>query len=698
MAIPPVPRLSTVVGPLIALACLLMGILGPVCALDALAETVAPVSVASLARELTDLTRLPLSRPWSAHLDSSYDRTGGNKDQQNFLAMDGETALLADLHGPGALVRIWTTSVTTIGGHLTSFQTGILKVYIDDQVDPVVSAVCGDLFTGKIPPFTPPLTVINGAASYTYLPIPFAHHCRVTIDRPAAEFFYQINAIRLPAGSVVRPFALPLNDEDEQAVHAAAAAWTHAALAPSASAAAVSATTRTIHQHLAIPSGRSIEVPAILGPGTVAELGLAAPHVSDAALRQLVLRLWFDGHTTPDIEAPVADFFGNAFGHAVFSSLLIGQDSSGMMTCRLPMPFASQLRIRLDNGATEDAAVTLALTLQDRGPQTGGFYLHADFNQEITISGKAHAWARIRGSPGQFVGVVQAMQSARTLGFCEGDDQVRVDDEVFVPAGQYPTVIAPWNGTGTEDCFNSAWYYGEGVKAQPVSGCLVKQHFGRIDTFRFFLNDAPVFRTSLDAQLEHGGTNDGAGDYYSSVAFWYGPGERIPLMPFPPASSLCFPTVTYQGAPIIIEGESLVPSARTTGGTVRAEVMHGLQQVWSGDQQLRWSDAQAGQTLTVAITPPTAGTYRLSLLGTKGPGYGTVSFAINGQTLPHGFDGHAPALENAGLVDMGVAALPAGPSPLTITLAAGTTPGSRASFGLDLIALHPESPPQTAAP
>lgn len=290
------------------------------------------------------------------------------------------------------------------------------------------------------------------------------------------------------------------------------------------------------------------------------------------------------------------------------------------------------------------------------------------------------------------------MQSARTLGFCEGDDQVRVDDEVFVPSATYPTVIAPWNGTGTEDCFNSAWYYGEGIKALPLSGCLVKQHFGRIDTFRFFLNDAPVFRQSLDAQLEHGGTNEGSGDYYSSVAFWYGPGERVPLMPFPPASSLGFPTITYQGAPIVIEGESLVGSARASGGNVRAEVMHGLQNVWSGDQQLRWSGARAGQTLTLAITPPKAGTYRLSLIGAKGPGYGTVTIAINGQPLPHSFDGHATALENAGLIDIGIATFPAGASLMTITVAADATPATGTSFGLDLIALQPEAPPAATAP
>lgn len=351
------------------LSSLVMGAWGAVPA--AHADDVA-VSVATLLREATDLSRLPLPRAWTVHLDSSYDRTGGNKDQQNFLSIDGGTALLADLHGPGALVRIWTTSVTQIDGHLTSFQTGILKIYIDDQEKPVIDTVCGTLCTGKVPPFIAPLTVINGAASYSYLPIPFAHHCRVTIDRPAAEFFYQINAIRLPEGTVVRPFTLPLNGEDEEAARAAVTVWSQAAQPPSAASASGTTASGAVRHDLIIPAGQAVEIPALTGPGTVSLFGLAAPHVSDAGLRRMILRVWFDGHATPDIEAPVADFFGNAYGHAVFSSLILAQDADGMMTCRLPMPFTAQARIGIENGAAEDAAVTVALTVQPAGPARGG--------------------------------------------------------------------------------------------------------------------------------------------------------------------------------------------------------------------------------------------------------------------------------------------------------------------------------------
>lgn len=641
------------------------------------------VSMASLLREASDVTRLPLHRRWTVRLDSSYDRTGGNQDQQQFLAVDGDTALLADLDGPGAVVRFWTTSVIAAGGHLSSFQPGVLRIWIDDQAKPAVELPCGALFKDGQAPFVPPLTLVNASASYTYLPIPYARHCRITVEKPVAEFFYHITSLRFPAGTAVRSFALPLAAEDAQALQAAGAAWSASAL-PAQLAPGLPAATP-----LTIAPGAVAEAVALTGAGTITSLVVAAPTVGDAALRRLVLRVWFDGHGVPDIEAPVADLFGNAFGHKVFSSLFLAQNAAGEMTLRLPMPYAAGARIAVENGNAEAVTLSIAVASRSAALPPDSLRLRADFDQEITVRGRAHPWARISGQAGHFVGVVQAMQSGRTLGFCEGDDQVRVDDERFTASARFPTVIGPWNGTGTEDFFNSAWYFAEGIKALPLSACLVKQGFGRIDAFRFFLADAPVFQHSLDAQLENGGTNEGAGDYYSSVAFWYGSGERSPLMAMPPAAQLGFPTVTFTGAPGIVEGESLVATAHADGGTVSIQDMRGLQQVWSGGQQLRWSGGAPGQALTLLVEAPAAGDYQVSIMLTHGPSYGICSFAINGVRLGRELDAYRPETENEGLIDLGRATLSAGTNHLTITQAGRAGRASGTDVGLDLIAMRP---------
>ena len=641
------------------------------------------VSTASLLREETDFSRLSLHRLWSAHLDSSYDRTGGNKDAQQFISFDGETALLADLQGPGALVRIWSTAVFRTEGHLSSVPTGILKIYIDDNPVPMINMPFGDLFKGNFPPFVAPLTTINGAAYYTYLPIPYARHCRVTVDQPRNELFYQIDSIRFPAETRVRPFALPLTPEDEAALRHAGAAWSLPDPAPLPDV-----------TKLTIAAGATAQLPQMTGPAVIRSLMLAAPEVTDADLRKLVLRAWFDDHQTPDIEAPVADFFGNAYGHKVFASLFLSQNAEGQMAFRLPMPFFSKARFSIENGASSPVAVSIALDVQPGPIPPESLYLRADFTQELTVKGKAHPWAHIEGHAGHFVGVVQTMQSAHTLSFCEGDDQVRVDDEKFATSAKFPTVVAPSNGTGTEDFFNSAWYFSEGIKALPLSACLVRQGFGRIDAFRFFLNDAPVFQQSLDAQIEHGGVNETEGDYYSSVSFWYGNRERLPLVPMPAATSLGFPKVAFQGAPTVIEAESLVPAAVATVGAVRKMAMSGLQNVWSEDAELLWTGLKKGDTLTLPFTPPAEGDYKILLLVSRGPSNGSFSFAVNGTPLTRTIDGYGPEIANVGPDDYGTVTLPEGPSQLTILCTGKNGRSSGADFGLDVIALRPAAKPE----
>jgi hypothetical protein len=660
----------------------LAGIIAGLAAISATAD-IAPdetVSTASLLREESDFSRLPLHRNWSAHLDSSCDKTGGNNDCQQFISKDGDTALLADLKGPGAIVRIWSTAVAKAGNGLSSVPTGILKIYLDDNPKPVIDMPFGDLFKGNAP-FVRPLTMVNGAGYFTYLPMPYATHCRITVDKPD-QLFYQINSIRFSDDTKVRPFSLPLPTADQTALDRAVAGWT---LPPIASTDAPAPNTT----RLTIPAGKSAEIPKLTGPATIQSLTLSAPGVSDSGLRKLILRVWFDDHKAPDIEAPVADFFGNAYGHKVFESLFFSQNTSGDMTFRLPMPFNSNARLSIENGAGDPVALDAALVVKPGALHSGSLYLHADFNQEITVKGKAHTWARVQGSQGHFVGVVQTMQGSHTLGFCEGDDQVRVDDEKFVPSATLPTVVAPSNGTGTEDGFNSAWYFSEGEKALPMNGCLIRQDFGRIDTFRFFLNDAPVFQQSLDAQIENGDTNSSAGDYYSSVAFWYGNGERTPIAPMPAAVDLGFPKIAFQGQPIVIEGESLVPNAKATGSKVKAQEMTGLQNVWSNDSQLFWTGGKKDDTLTVPFQVTDAGSYVISILAAHGPSYGYYLLSLNGTALSRrDIDTYSPNLENRGPIELGTVTLPAGTSKLVITLGGKNGQSTGNDVGLDAIVLR----------
>src|SRR6187402_2440734 len=81
----------------------------------AFAQNTAPVmDLPSLLAQESDVRHLPDLPDWTSHLQSSYDRSGGNADFGKFLSIEGRDGVMADMDGPGAIVRIWSANP---GGH-----------------------------------------------------------------------------------------------------------------------------------------------------------------------------------------------------------------------------------------------------------------------------------------------------------------------------------------------------------------------------------------------------------------------------------------------------------------------------------------------------------------------------------------------------------------------------------------------------
>src|SRR6202007_2975794 len=83
---------------------------------------------------------------------------GRNGDVQNFLRVYGDEAVLAEMDGPGAIVRIWTADPDSAHGHI--------KIYLDEEVRPdgqeasgrpVVDVNFSDFMHGIVYPFLSPL-------------------------------------------------------------------------------------------------------------------------------------------------------------------------------------------------------------------------------------------------------------------------------------------------------------------------------------------------------------------------------------------------------------------------------------------------------------------------------------------------------------------------------------------------------------
>ena len=444
------------------------------CGAAALAQSPAPViGMDTLLRQESDISQLPQLTHWVSNLQSSYDRTGGNGDSGNYLSVTGGVGILADMNGPGAIVRIWSANPGSR-----------LKIYIDDNPIPVIDTDFNKLFDGSLPPFEAPLAQTSSGGFYSYIPIPYTKHCRVTLDG-APGLYYHVNYVTFPPGTQVRPFALPLTTSEQAALAAAKAVWSD--LTPPATLPGLTKM-RSLLPEKTLPLG------SYSGPGVVQQMRMALPDATAADLRRIVLRGYFDGHTVPDIEAPVSDFFGNAYGRKPFKTLLLTGAVDGSFAAKFPMPFGRTARFTLESGASHPLHVAWSADMAHAAfdPARDG-YFHATWWQEKAKAGVEHTWARVTGQRGKFVGVVQTMAGLGNIGFLEGDEKFRVDDQPWGISKADSSVIGPWNGTGTEDCFNSGWYFSSGPNSLPMNGVQVRDDSGLINCFRWFVLDAPTF-------------------------------------------------------------------------------------------------------------------------------------------------------------------------------------------------------------
>jgi len=138
---------------------------------------------------------------------SSFDRSGGNRD--SLTIKPGETAVLADLTGPGAIHHIWLT----VAAEPFYGRKIVLRMFWDGEAEPSVEAPLGDFFGvghGLNRNFSSlPLNASSeGRARNSYWYMPFEKSARVTATnegtRVVTAFYYYLDYRELdslPAGT-----------------------------------------------------------------------------------------------------------------------------------------------------------------------------------------------------------------------------------------------------------------------------------------------------------------------------------------------------------------------------------------------------------------------------------------------------------------------------------------------------------------
>ncbi len=298
----------------------------------------------------------------------------------------------------------------------------------------------------------------------------------------------------------------------------------------------------------AIAPGDSLVLLDLDGPGVIRRLWITVASRDPHYLRRMALRFSWEGETNPSIDVPLGDFFGDGFHKTPYASLPMGITSGGLF-CYLPMPFARHARIVAVNGTGRRVDAFYYNIEVERGARLPEpvATLHAFWNREPrTTSHTPHLIVDAHGT-GRFIGMAYAVQSLnRELWFLEGDEIYHVDGAF---RGQ---------GTGTEDYFNSGWYFDQGPFAAPFHGLIEKDDStGRIVAYRWQIPDAVPFHDSIRVAIEHGTENTEVADY-TTTGWWYQtePHAPMPALPAPDARRVLGVIVP----PDAIPGDSLRPA------------------------------------------------------------------------------------------------------------------------------------------
>jgi hypothetical protein len=300
-----------------------------------------------------------------------------------------------------------------------------------------------------------------------------------------------------------------------------------------------------ISPSVVIKAHTTFTVAEITGPGAIQHIWMTPT----GNWRFSILRFYWDDETTPSVEVPVGDFFGQGWGKfAQINSLAVCANPGSGFNCYWPMPFRKKCKITMENIADENMVLYYQVdyTLTDVPKDAG--YLHAQFRRTNPLPYKQNYVLvdSIRGK-GQYVGTYMAYGAHNNGWWGEGEIKFFIDGDT-----DYPTI----NGTGTEDYFCGAYDFDTRKKndagveevnytefSNPYTGLpqvirgdghyQIAQRFG---LYRWHIKDPIRFDKDLKVTIQALGWRDGGRylplqDDIATTVFWY---QTEPHNPFPP--------------------------------------------------------------------------------------------------------------------------------------------------------------------
>jgi Protein of unknown function (DUF2961) len=290
----------------------------------------------------------------------------------------------------------------------------------------------------------------------------------------------------------------------------------------------------------------NVVVADLKGPAEITMIHFAYPArrdpVTGSVNRDVRLRIFWDGETTPSVDCPLVDFFCDPNGERDQVNTALVNVRQGF-NAYFPMPFRKSARVELLYDGPLPAGQELEETMPcysyvcyhtlKRVPADTGHFC-ASWRQEELLLGLKEYVALQTAGRGKFVGWNVTVRSPYLEKFpADENEKFFIDGETN----------ASVEFQGLEDSFGFSWGFPPTENLFPLTGYF-PFHSNGAAAYRFFTQDAINFHKSLKVAIGFGNTEVAwKWNYshpihalqFSSTVYWYQIGPRSPLPEMPPA-------------------------------------------------------------------------------------------------------------------------------------------------------------------
>ncbi len=536
--------------------------------------------------------------------------------------------LVADVNGPGAIVRLWTAAIS-----------GSVRVYLDGLDTPVYEGSADDFFHRPYDRFSQiddidkdrfHRTIYQRDASYA--PIPFAKRLRVVWTGNTKEIhFYQLQVRLYDEGTAVVTF----QPEDIRTYRETIDKVSQILSDPDKNPPADAQSANPFDLNL--PASTSGAMARLNGPAAIGHLSvkLIADDL-DKALRQTLLTITCDEYPWGQVQSPVGDFFGAAPGVNPYQSQPFTVQPDGTMVCRFVMPFERSCRVELHNlgdqaVVAKGAVHTIPFAWDER---TMHFRARWRVDHDLIASNRA-----VQDLPfllafgkGVYVGTGVYLMNPCPVPTPGGNWWGEGDEKVFVDRESTPSTF----GTGSEDYFNYSWSSPD-IFTHPYCGQPRNDgpgNRGFVTNYRWHILDPLPFQESIRFYMELYSHERTPGMSYARIGYHYArPGVtddhmtlmsedlRLPLLPEnwqPAARGGAARSVFFEAQDCLLDAKATsLKEAR----------------LWAGGKLLVWTPEDKGERKSFKIPIRTAGKKQIHVAFAMTPQSGQVAFRLDDRPL-----------------------------------------------------------------